>query len=91
MITVADNGIGFKEEFSDKVFDVFTRLHHHDDYGGSGIGLALCRRILVNHGGMITASGEEGKGATFTIYLPHVQGSFPITIESRASTQQSTG
>ena len=69
-ITVSDNGIGFKKEFNEKVFDIFTRLHHHDQYGGSGIGLALCRRIIANHGGIITAEGEEENGTTFTIYLP---------------------
>ena len=69
-ITVTDNGIGFKEQYKDKIFEVFTRLHHQDQYSGSGIGLALCRRIMLNHEGTITAHSGEGKGALFTLYFP---------------------
>lgn len=69
-ITVSDNGIGFEAQYAEQIFDVFRRLHGRDDYEGTGIGLPLCRRIAVRHGGSITAHGEPGSGATFTIVLP---------------------
>lgn len=68
--TVKDNGIGFKHEFADRVFELFHRLHKKGNYSGTGIGLAICKKIVENHGGIITATGNEGKGATFTFYLP---------------------
>ncbi|HVV07546.1 MAG TPA: ATP-binding protein, partial [Puia sp.] len=69
-IIVKDNGIGFPEEFADKIFDIFQRLNSQDVYNGSGIGLALCKKIVENHGGTIKAQSEPGKGATFHIFLP---------------------
>jgi PAS domain S-box-containing protein len=69
-IIVKDNGIGFPEEFADKIFDIFQRLNSQDVYSGSGIGLALCKKIVENHGGTIKAQSEPGKGATFHIFLP---------------------
>ena len=69
-IIVSDNGIGFNSKYSEKVFDIFQRLNDHADYPGTGIGLALCRRIMINHGGSITVRSEEGKGTTFYIILP---------------------
>jgi signal transduction histidine kinase len=69
-ITVADNGIGFESQYNDKVFELFQRLHNRYEYQGTGVGLAIVKRIVENHNGIITASGEEGKGATFNIYLP---------------------
>jgi light-regulated signal transduction histidine kinase (bacteriophytochrome) len=69
-ITVADNGIGFKQEFADSIFNVFTRLHNQAQYEGSGIGLALCKKIMQAHKGHITASGQPGIGATFHLYFP---------------------
>ena len=71
-ITVADNGTGFDSLYADKVFDLFQRLHDKVNYSGTGIGLALCRRIVQNHHGFIVACGEEGQGATFTVYFPVV-------------------
>ena len=65
-----DNGIGFDPQYTDKIFGIFQRLHGRGAYPGTGIGLALCRKIVENHGGMIDASGEPGKGATFTVTLP---------------------
>ena len=65
-----DNGIGFDQQYADKVFTIFQRLNHKKLYAGSGIGLALCKRIAENHRGAIRASGVPDKGATFTIYLP---------------------
>ncbi|GHB73349.1 CheR family methyltransferase [Persicitalea jodogahamensis] len=70
VITVQDNGIGFKPEYADNIFEMFKRLHSKDKYAGTGLGLALCRKIVEVHKGQIRAAGEEGKGAKFTIYLP---------------------
>ena len=54
----------------ENIFDVFTRLHNRDQYHGSGVGLAVCKKIMQNHLGNIIAEGEEGKGATFKMYFP---------------------
>lgn len=72
-ISIQDNGIGFDEQFSDQIFEVFKRLHGRDLYSGSGIGLALCRRIVSNHNGIIQVESEIGKGSIFHIYLPQKQ------------------
>jgi PAS domain S-box-containing protein len=69
-ITVADNGIGFDEKYLDKIFAVFQRLHGRQEYEGTGIGLAVCRRIVDRHGGNITARSTPGEGATFIITVP---------------------
>jgi len=69
-ITLNDNGIGFEQEFAQDIFKTFTRLHPAEDYEGTGLGLALCKKIVERHGGSITATGEPDKGATFTIVLP---------------------
>lgn len=69
-ITVADNGIGFESEYSDRIFEMFQRLHSRMAYEGSGIGLSIVKKIVQNHGGFIEAKGEPNKGATFSIYLP---------------------
>ncbi len=69
-INVSDNGIGFDPEYKDKIFDIFQRLHVTEDYRGTGIGLAIVKKIVDNHNGFITAEGEPGKGARFDIYLP---------------------
>jgi PAS domain S-box-containing protein len=68
--SIADNGIGFETEYNEKIFDLFQRLHSRNEYNGTGIGLSICKKIIENHGGIITANGEPGKGATFNIYLP---------------------
>ena len=67
---VSDNGIGFDERYAERIFRVFERLHPRDVYAGTGIGLALCRRIVERHNGSITAVGREGEGACFTVTLP---------------------
>jgi signal transduction histidine kinase len=67
---IVDNGIGFEQEHAEKIFAPFQRLHSRSEYKGTGIGLAICRRIVERHNGIITASGESGKGATFSIMLP---------------------
>ncbi len=69
-ISFKDNGIGFKEEFSEKIFEVFQRLHGRDQYPGTGIGLAIVKKIVENHNGFISAPSELDKGTTFDIYIP---------------------
>ena len=69
-IVFRDNGIGFEEQYSKMIFSLFQRLHGKQDYAGTGIGLALCKKIVENHNGVISATGEPGKGATFYVYLP---------------------
>ena len=69
-ITIVDNGIGFDQKFDEKLFTIFFRLHERSAYRGSGIGLAVCRKIMALHGGYISAQGEPGKGATISCYFP---------------------
>ena len=69
-ITIKDNGIGFDQEYADKIFILFNRLHNKDEYSGTGIGLSICKKIVENHNGYITAEGKEGQGSIFTFYLP---------------------
>lgn len=71
-ITIQDNGVGFDENDSNRIFSMLERLHGRSEYPGSGIGLALCRRIAERHGGKITATSTPGKGSTFTVSLPIV-------------------
>ncbi len=72
-ITFADNGIGFEQQYSEKIFTLFQQLNGRDTYGGTGIGLALCKKVVERHHGLIHASSQPGKGTTFEIYLPGVQ------------------
>ncbi len=72
-ITITDNGIGFEEQFSKKIFEVFQRLHSKQEYVGTGIGLAIVKKIVQNHAGVISATGELNKGSVFTIILPKKQ------------------
>lgn len=69
-INVTDNGIGFKKQFSKKIFEVFQRLHDKNKYSGTGIGLAIVKKIVDNHNGIITATSELNKGSSFDIYIP---------------------
>ncbi len=69
-ITITDNGIGFDPKYGEKIFEVFQRLHSKEQYPGTGIGLAIVKKIVVNHNGLITATSELNKGARFDIYLP---------------------
>ena len=70
LVSVRDTGIGFEQNYAEKIFTVFQRLHGRSSYEGTGVGLAICRRIVERHGGTIRAQGEEGEGATFLIDLP---------------------
>jgi PAS domain S-box-containing protein len=78
-IIVQDNGIGFDPKYADQIFSVFQRLHTKTEYEGTGIGLAVCRKITDRHGGTIVAESEEGRGSTFTITLPVKQINAPET------------
>ena len=68
-ITVRDNGIGFEPQYSQRIFRVFERLHGRGTYPGTGIGLALCRKIAERHGGTIMARGVLGEGSVFTVTM----------------------
>ncbi|MFZ6664907.1 chemotaxis protein CheB [Peijinzhouia sedimentorum] len=69
-ITVSDNGIGFEKEFREKIFELFQKLHGKEEYAGTGIGLAIVKKIVDNHNGIITATSVVNKGTSFNIYIP---------------------
>lgn len=71
MITISDNGIGFEPQFSRQIFNIFQRLNDKHEYSGTGIGLAICKKIVENHGGFIEAEGNPGEGSKFIVYLPY--------------------
>jgi PAS domain S-box-containing protein len=76
-ITITDNGIGFDHIYENQIFEPFQRLHSRQEYAGTGIGLAICKKIMRNHQGFIVASGHIGSGASFSMY-------FPVLIETRS-------
>jgi PAS domain S-box-containing protein len=78
-IEIEDNGIGFEEKYLDRIFTPFQRLHGASEYGGTGIGLAICRRIVERHQGRITARSKVGKGSTFIVELP-VRNTTPASV-----------
>jgi PAS domain S-box-containing protein len=69
-LTVSDNGIGFEEKYAERIFTMFERLHGRGTYEGTGIGLAICRRIAERHGGNVVAQSRPGEGSTFVVTLP---------------------
>ena len=68
--TFTDNGLGFEQMQAENIFILFNRLFHKSEYSGTGIGLAICKKIVENHGGFITAQGKPNEGAIFTFFLP---------------------
>ncbi|MFK7949513.1 MAG: ATP-binding protein [Saprospiraceae bacterium] len=70
LLKVTDNGIGIDTDYHDKIFVMFKRLHHNDEYEGRGIGLAMCKRLLNKYGGEIWLESEVGKGTTFFVRIP---------------------
>lgn len=69
-ISVADNGMGFEEEYAEKIFMLFQRLHHKQAFSGNGIGLSICKKVVENHLGFITVNSKSNQGTTFSIYIP---------------------
>ena len=72
-ISVSDNGVGFEEKHRDRIFGVFQRLHSRGEFEGSGMGLAVVRKIVDRHGGAVTVASTPGEGSTFTVLIPAVQ------------------
>lgn len=72
LITIKDNGIGFEQQYADKIFQLFQRLEGKSEYPGTGIGLSICKKIVTNHKGLILANATPGNGATFSIILPKI-------------------
>ena len=79
-IVVQDNGIGFDEKYTDKIFAVFQRLHGRTEYEGSGVGLSICRKIAERHDGSISAQSKPNEGAAFTVTLPIIQSETEVNL-----------
>jgi PAS domain S-box-containing protein len=83
--SVADNGIGIAPEYQEKIFEIFRRLHGREKYPGTGIGLTVCRKIVLHHGGQIRVESDEGSGATFRFTLPDAAAQSEVATETHAS------
>lgn len=70
LIRVKDNGISFSQEYAEKIFQIFTRLHGKDKYSGTGIGLSIVRKVVENRNGLIRVASTPGVGTSFDMYLP---------------------
>jgi len=81
VLEIEDNGIGFDDKYLDRIFNIFQRLHSQGEYEGSGIGLAICRKIAERHGGVLEATGRPGEGATFLLRIPVHQPKVPVLSE----------
>jgi signal transduction histidine kinase len=69
-VSVKDNGIGFEQRYEQRIFELFQRLHGKTEFAGTGIGLAICKKIAEHHKGFIRARSSPGEGSVFTVYLP---------------------
>lgn len=87
-IYIQDNGIGFDQKYSEEIFGMFKRLHLNTEYEGTGIGLALCKKIVEEHNGFISAKSKVNEGSTFIISLPVKQQEAPIVVKEEVKTEQ---
>jgi signal transduction histidine kinase len=90
-IVVEDNGIGFDEKYLDRIFNVFQRLHSRSEYEGTGMGLAICRKIVEQHNGSITAKSQLGQGAKFIVTLPSIATKGEKNIEGATTSHHING
>lgn len=89
-LSFTDNGIGFEAEYNQNIFVIFQRLHHTEEYSGTGIGLAIVKKIVENHNGIIVADGNLNKGVAFNIYIPVPESSGKSAVDLEGTKQNST-